>query len=264
MEDSMREFAEVFGLDSTESEEQLEDENVEGTDEAEETEDDSEETVEESDESEESEEEEDSDSNEEASNKSRSQQNFAFAKLRSENKELNKVLRDVGQILGLDSGADSSKILDGVKQAVLQQKAKDQGVPVETLQKIAELENLVEENRRIKLEKDTSERFTELIDEFNLSEEQVNAFTSYLIENNLNPLEGIPVDLKAEYLKLHWSEMLKAAKDEAVQSEVKRREKAAKHSGGGVPSKKGDASNPGDYEISSVKELDAFFNKRDL
>lgn len=267
MADEMRDFAEAFGLGVPESEDPTDDIDEDTSEE--ETEDiDTEETEdvdeEQSDEEEpESEEQPDSVDN---SQKSRSdaQMNYKFAQLRSQNRELTKVLQSVGSILGLDKNASGVDLINGVKQAVLQQQAKDQGIPIETLEKISQLENLVEENNRIKLEKDTTQAFNELIEEFDLSPSQVQDFTTHLIDSNLNPLEGKDVDLKAEYLKLHWQDMLQAAKDSAVESENKRREKVKNHAGGGVPDKKGGISKDGDYEISTVADLESFLSKQSL
>lgn len=263
MADEMREFAEAFGLDApveeetdSETEEEVEDEQVD-----EETEEESEDESEDSEEEESEEEESEEESKE---TKSKAQANYAFAQLRQQNKQLTSVLRDVGKLLGLDSNADNNAIVEGVKQAVLQQNAKNQGVPVETLEKISQLESLVEENERIKLEKQTSDDFTDLIEEFDLDADALNEFTQYLIDNDLNPLEGKVVDLKAEYLKLHWAEMLEAARDEALESDQKRREKAKNHSGGGAPEKKGDVSKDGDYAISSMADLNDFLSKQNL
>lgn len=261
MADDMRDFAEAFGLEPMEPEEPetpVEDEpeepgepeEPEGGEEDSEGDDDGD--------SEEEPEEQPKDS------KSKAQANYAFAQLRQQNRQLTNVLRDVGKLLGLDGNAGNEDIVEGVRQAVLQQNAKNQGVPVETLERISQLESLVQENERIKLEKQTSEDFTNLIDEFSLTAEQLNEFTQYLIENDKNPLEGKAVDLKAEYLKLHWAEMLESARDEAVESDQKRREKAKNHSGGGVPDKKGDVSKEGDYAISSMSELNDFLSKQDL
>lgn len=263
MADEMREFAEAFGLEPPEPEEPetpVEDEPGEPEDPEEEPED-----GEENPEGEEDEPEEDGESGEQPKGtRAKAQANYAFAQLRQQNKQLTNVLRDVGKLLGLDGNAGNDAILEGVRQAVLQQNAKNQGIPVETLEKISQLENLVEENERIKLEKQTSDDFTDLIDEFDLDADQLSEFTQYLIENGLNPLDGKAVDLKAEYLKLHWAEMLESARDEAIESDQKRREKAKNHSGGGVPDKKGDVSKDGDYAISSMSELNDFLSKQDL
>lgn len=270
MAEEMKDFAEAFGLDYSdglEEQEQVDDQDsieqeteVEDLDSDESNNDENEES-----EGEEQSEEEPGVEQEPQESRAASQSNYKFAQLRMRNKELTNVLKQVGEILGLDVNTNNNDaIVDGVKQAVLQQQAKNQGIPVETLQKITQLEHLVEENERIKLEKNTSESFTELIDEFNLSGEQLNEFTNYLIQNDMNPLEGKQVDIKGEYLKLHWSDMLQAAKDEAVASEQSRREKATNHSGSGVPDKKGDVSKQGDYQISSVAELNDFLGKQNL
>lgn len=261
MAEEMRDFAAAFGLDYSDSEEPTD----EPTEDIEEEETDEVVDEEESEEPEEEEEgEEEPEPEEPQKPKADAKMNYKFAQLRQQNKELTNVLKDVGSILGLENVSDSSAIVEAVKQAVLEQKAKNQGIPVETLQKITQLENLVEENNRIKLEKDTTQSFQELIDEFSLSTDQINEFTQYLIENDLNPLEGKAVDIKAEYLKLHWAEMLTAAKDSAVQAENERREKAKNHAGGAAPSKKGGLDNKEGYEISSMADLDAFLKKQTL
>lgn len=266
MADEMRELGEVFGLDPIDEAEpdetEEEDLSEENQDEAEEQEDEEDGTEE--DESEEDESEEEPDKKSKGKDKKTAQQNFKFAEMRQQNKRQTELLKRLGKAIGLDDGTDVDTISAKVEEMLLERQAKETNIPVETLQRINQLESLVQENQQIKLEKETTEAFTSLIERYDLDEDEVNAFTQYLIDNDKNPLDGKSVDLEAEYLKLHYEDLVKAAVDEALSSENQRKEKAKKHAAGKVSEKKGGISKDGEYQIDSVRELNDFLSDKDL
>ena len=270
MADEMRELGEVFGLDPIDEAEpdETEEEDIPEEDEgeAEEQEDEEDETEEDESDDEESddESEEEPDKKSKPKDKKKAQQNFKFAEMRQQNKKQTELLKRLGKAIGLDEGTDVDTISAKVEEMLLERQAKETNIPVETLQRINQLESLVQENQQIKLEKETTEAFTSLIERYDLDEDEVNAFTQYLIDNDKNPLDGKPVDLEAEYLKLHYEDLVKAAVDEALSSENQRKEKAKKHAAGKVSEKKGDISKDGDYQIDSVRELNDFLSDKDL
>lgn len=261
-DEELRDFEETFGISSEEPEEP--EEETEEPEETDETESDEAENTEESEETEPEEEEEKPVETKPASKKG-SKQNFKFAELRNQNKKQNEVLQEIGKLLGLDSGTSIDDIANKVEEALVAKESKDKGIPVETLQEIRQLRSIAEENRQIKLEKEVTEAFTSLVEKYSLSEEQLLEFSDYLVENNMNPLNG-EIDVKyigPIYQSLHSDDLIQAAVDKALADDKERREKAKSKSASGVPAKKGDVDTgkSGDYEIDSIAALDSFLAK---
>ena len=119
---------------------------------------------------------------------------------------------------------------------------------------------MLQENNRIKLENKVQEDFSVLIDKHKLDEAAVNEFTTYLIENGKNPIVDSNVDIEAEYLKLHYNDMIKAAVDEALAKETARQKKVEEKAASGAPK----GQDKGEQKITTVKELDNLFANMEL
>lgn len=261
-EEIMSEFENLFGSDKPDEEETPVEEN-------ENEEPSSEESVEKADETEKSDEEgnttEDDkpveDSQPPAEEKKQSKQNYAFAEQRLQIKKNEQFIRSLGKLIGFDDNASVSEIQDKVKEVLLEKEARDNNIPIELAKRLDRAEELIQENDRIKLEKKVQEDFSELIDKHNLDEGAVNEFTQYLIDNDKNPMTGKAVDLEAEYLKLHFQDMIDSAVADALAKEESRKKKVEEKAASGVPKGAGDK---GESKISSVKELDDLFANMDL
>lgn len=190
-----------------------------------------------------------------------SRQNHAFAEQRVQIKKQNDFIRKVGKLVGFDYSTNTDEILEKVNEALLEKESKEQNIPVDILKRLERAESLIQENDQIKLEKHVTEAFTDLIEEHNLSKEEVDEFTNYLIDNGKNPMVDANVDLQAEYLKLHYKDMVKAAVDEALAKEGERKKKVDEQASSSVGTSPGDKD---EAKISSVKELDDLFAGMDL
>lgn len=263
------EFEELFGGGNEPDEEEAaeEEETTTEEDSEESTEDTSEETEEDGeDDSEESEDEEDESEDESetasASKPSKqAKQNHAFAEQRLQIKQNEQFIRDIGKLIGFDSSASLSDIQDKVKEVLLEKEAKDNNIPVDIMKRLDRAEALIQENDRIKLEKKVTEDFSELIDKHNLSEEDVQEFTAYLIDNGKNPMLDPGVDIASEYLKLHYEDMVKKAVDAALAKEEARQKKVEEKAASATSKSAADKE---ETKISSVKDLDDVFAKVDL
>lgn len=254
-------FAGSEGSDETETEET----ETEETTEEETTEDTTDTTETETDESEEEEEdasEDESEAQKETKPSSQqAKQNHAFAEQRLQIKQQEQFIRSIGKLIGFDEKAPIKDIQEKVKEALLEKEAKDKNISLEVAKKLDWAEEMAQENERIKLEKKVTEDFSELIDKHNLSKEEVDEFTEYLMENNKNPMLDPSIDIASEYLKLHYDDMVKAAVAEALAKETARQKKAEEKAASSVS--KG-AAEKGDAKITSVKELDALFDTMEI
>lgn len=258
------EFAALFGgSEEPEEEEVLDDELDEDEEEAEDLDDDaddeSEEDVDE-DEEEDSEDEEDEEEEEE-SDRQRSKANYAFAEQRKKIKEQEAFIKAVGKLVGFDTNASQEDIIAKVQEALYEKESKETNVSVELLKRIEQAESLIQENQQIKLEKQVTESFTDLIEKHDLTKEEVDEFTQYLIDNDKNPMLDPNVDLESEYLKLHYDDMVQAAVEAALDKERKRKKKVDENSPSPAP--KGN-SDKDENKLTTVKDLDDLFASIDL
>lgn len=190
-----------------------------------------------------------------------SKQNYAFAEQRLQIKKNEQFVRNLGKIIGFDDKATVDEIQDRIKEVLIEKTAKENNISVDLAKRLDLAEEALQENHRIKLEKKVQEDFSELIDKHNLDEAAVNEFTTYLIENGKNPMVDQNVDLEAEYLKLHFNDMIQAAVTEALSKEAERQKKVEEKAPSSVSKSPTDK---GEQKISSVKELDDLFANMDL
>lgn len=251
------EFEELFGGGGSEDEDEKEDQtDKEDTSEDESDETDDEEEEEEDDEDEEKEDDDDESSKESAQVK---KQREAFYLMRKQNKAQEKLIQGLGKVLGFDSKASQDEIMNKVQELITQKEAKEQNVPVEILQRMQDLEQKLQEKDSKEYESKVTAELTELIQEFELDDDELNSFIHKLVEEGKNPLEVEGVDLKGEYLKLHYEDLMEKAAQEAVEKEQARKEKAANHSSGTLPGKGGSDTKP-DGKINTVGDLDKYFD----
>ena len=90
------------------------------------------------------------------------------------------------------------------------------------------------------------------------SEYITDLFTDELIKQGKNPFDGVEVDLESEYLKLHHSEIVQKAVDDALKADKDRRKKADNHAANTPPGKGGDDDTV--EEITTVSDLDKYFD----
>ena len=190
-----------------------------------------------------------------------SKQNYAFAEQRLQIKKNEQFIRSLGKLIGFDEKASVDEIQEKIKDALIEKEARDNNISVDLARRLDRAEELIQENDRIKLEKKVHEDFSELIDKHNLGKDQVDEFTTYLIEEGKNPLLDPNVDIESEYLKLHFQDMIDAAVSDALAKEEARKKKVEEKAASGAP--KG-ASDKEEGKITSVKDLDDLFNSTDL
>lgn len=211
-------------------------------------------------EEEESEEEESEEEPESPEDKRKAKQNYAFAQQRQQIKAHEAFMKQLGSLIGM---ADSKpeEIQKKVQEVLLEKQSKEQNVPVELLRRIESAEAIIRENQEIKLQNEVQNSFADLVEEHSLEPEQVEEFTQWLIDNDKNPMEHPEVDIKAEYLKLHYEDLVKAAVEEALNKEQERQDKVKNKSASPTP---GGGGEPGESEIKTVQDLDKLFGSMNL
>lgn len=261
-EEIVAEFEQLFGESSEEDDTTTNDpepssDNDEPISEESKSEESESEEVEETDETEKSD-----DKDEQEADSKAQKANEAFAALRARNKAQERLLQRFGKVFGFDTKDDPDQIMDKINAVLTEKEAKDQNIPVEVLNRLQELETIVKEKESNDRQAQVQDSLMDVASEFELDGDQLRQFTKHLIDKDLNPLEK-DVDLKAEYLKLHWKDMLDSAKNNAIEEENERKKKAENNSASAAPAKKSDDSGGSDKKITTVKDLDAFLEGLD-
>jgi len=197
---------------------------------------------------------------EEPEDKKKAKQNYAFAQQRQQIKAQEKFIKNLGKLIGME-GAKTEEIQNRIQEVLLEKQSKEQNVPVEILQRLEKAEAIVLENQEIKLQNQVQNAFADLVERHSLEPEQVEEFTQYLIDNDRNPMEHPEVDIAAEYLKLHYEDLVKAAVDSALNKEKERQDKVKDKSPTATPGGGGD---PVETKIETVADLDKLFSSMDL
>ena len=193
-----------------------------------------------------------------AADNKQKQQNHAFAQLRTQVKQQSDLIKQLGEAIGLEKGTDVNTIADKVKEVLLLKQSKDTNIPVEFLKQFDEMKTIINENKTLKLQQDLTNSLNALSEKYALSEEQLLSFTDELIKQGKNPFDGVEVDLESEYLKLHHSEIVQKAVDDALKADKDRRKKADNHAANTPPGKGGDDDTV--EEITTVSDLDKYFD----
>ena len=193
-----------------------------------------------------------------AADNKQKQQNHAFAQLRTQVKQQSDLIKQLGEAIGLEKGTDVNTIADKVKEVLLLKQSKDTNIPVEFLKQFDEMKTIINENKTLKLQQDLTNSLNALSDKYSLSEEELLAFTDELIKQGKNPFDGVEVDLESEYLKLHHSEIVQKAVEDALKADKDRRKKADNHAANTPPGKGGDDDTV--EEITTVSDLDKYFD----
>ena len=253
----IEEFEGLFGLTEESTDTDTDSEPNETETEVTETETETEPTETETDSETDSETENETETEAAADNKQK-QQNHAFAQLRTQVKQQSELIKQLGEAIGLEKGTDVNTIADKVKEVLLLKQSKDTNIPVEFLKQFDEMKTIINENKTLKLQQDLTNSLNALSDKYALSEEQLLAFTDELIKQGKNPFDGVDVDLESEYLKLHHSEIVQKAVDDALKADKDRRKKADNHAANTPPGKGGDDDTVD--EITTVSDLDKYFD----
>lgn len=264
------EFAELFGgaqetdeepADTEETDDTAEDETVEETDDTAEETSDEEEGQDEEDNADDNVDTESEPSGKDSVTSKQSKQNHAFAELRTQNKQNEQFIRSLGKLVGLDNKSSVDDIKDKIKEVLIAKEAKDNNISIDLARRLDAYESDREELAKVKLEKKVQEDFSDLIDRHNLSDEDVQEFTTHLIEHGKNPMLDQSVDIEAEYLKLHYNDMVESAVQAALAKEEARKKKIDEKAPSPAPKGAGDK---GESKISTVKDLDKLFDEMEL
>lgn len=182
----------------------------------------------------------------------------AFAAMRVELSNKNKLLEGVATVLGLDPKQKDS--MDQLQTKLNEALAKKQGVPVETLERLNRLEQL-EQQRNIEAVRNSAfQGFQAVKVKFNLNDTELQDFANSLLADGKNPFV-VPLDLVTEYKLKNFDRLLEQARNQGTQDEINRSAKANNNASTPNP-KNGGGTNNEPEKITTVKQLNDWFNQK--
>ena len=182
--------------------------------------------------------------------------NFAFGKMRTEISQLTELLGKVAKANGVEY-TDSKDLVAKLNDDAIQKMAQRQNVPVELLQ---EIEALRQDSAQLKAQQRRDAAaigFQQVMDTYNLTQEQLKEFAVELDNKGKNPFEQ-PVDLLAEYKMMHYDDILQAAVKSAVEEALKKDSAATQSSS--TPAQQQGGNGGENQKITTVAGLTALLN----
>ncbi|MCQ2968539.1 MAG: hypothetical protein MJ191_00180 [Clostridium sp.] len=191
-------------------------------------------------------------------NQDNTKQAQAFAFMRSELNQKNKMLNDVAVVLGLDPKSKDS--MAQLQTKLTEALAKQQGIPSEILEKLNRLETLENERNIETIRNNAFNGFQQVKSKFGLNDQELEEFANELVRDGKNPFTQ-SVDLLTEYKLKNFDKLLEQAKQQGIQAEMERASKASKNAS--TPSKThGGAEKDEPEKITTVKGLTDWFNQQ--
>ena len=185
-------------------------------------------------------------------------QHQAFAAMRVELSQKNKMLEDVATVLGLDPKSKDS--MDQLQTKLTEALAKKQGIPVETLERLNRLEQMEQQRNVEQIRNNAFTGFQRVKTQFGLNDNQLQEFANELVADGKNPfLQSL--DLVTEYKLRNFDRLLEQARNQGSQAEIERAAKAQNNAS--TPgNKKGGTADQEPDKITTVKELNNWFNQQ--
>lgn len=178
--------------------------------------------------------------------------NAAFAKMRTENKQLRDTMSRIGNILGVTDSSPEA-LIKGLNDKILEFNSQQSHVPIELLRDLEQTKSRLAEYEQSSLREQALIAFQKVKDNYGLSNKQLEAFAQQLNEQGINPFQSA-VDLDREYWNLNRESLVKQIKDQTEREVLAKQAHAAAHST--TPSKNTGGQTP-TTPTGSIAALDA-------
>ena len=182
----------------------------------------------------------------------------AFAAMRVELAQKNKMLENVASVLGLDFKTKDS--MDQLQTKLNEALAKKQGLPVETLERLNKLEAMEEQRNIEQVRNNAFLGFQNVKNTFKLTDDDLQNFANELVADGKNPFIT-EMDLMSEYKLRNFDKLIEKAKEQGIQSEIQRASKAQNNASTPGNTTGGNTDDSTD-KVNSVKELNEWFSKQ--
>ena len=190
-------------------------------------------------------------------NNQMNKQSQAFAAMRVELSQKNKMLENVATVLGLDPKSKDS--MNQLQNKLTEALAKKQGIPTETLERLNRLEEMEQQRNVEQVRNNAFLGFQKVKTQFKLTDDELQSFANELVTDGKNPFVT-PLDLVTEYKLRNFDKLLEKAKAQGAQDEIARAAKA--NNNASTPSKKqGGSADTAPDKITTIKQLNDWLNQ---
>lgn len=186
--------------------------------------------------------------------------NAAFAKMRVENTQMAKTIKQIAQALGINH-ADMGAVLAELQGAAVNKLAQANQISPEVYQ---ELEENRERLQQLQLQQNlqlAKEKFIGLQEEFGLTQDELMNFLNLLDTNGINVIQDPSIDVGLLYVRYNHTAMIEKAAQKAREEALKQDNKANQSST--TPSKQSGKPPEDDSDrIESIDGLNALLGDR--
>lgn len=184
-------------------------------------------------------------------------QNQAFARMRTENAQMQKAMAMMAQVLGVNPNQPMDQLAAQLQSQAMGAIAKANNMDPAILQRLDQLEAINAEYTRVKLENEVTNTLNNIGAKYGATEDDLVAFVETLIEDGYD-VAAPGADIESEFIKRNFSAINQRSIDKAIQAEQHR---SAKGSGASKPlNKQGQEDNSETHDINTVEDLDKFFS----
>ena len=187
------------------------------------------------------------------------QQQYAWAEMNKQNKQLTKMLGNIAQAQGIEF-KNNKELYEKMGSLSIEQLSKKTGVPVELMTEIEAMRNDTEQWKQERAQQQAEQGFAKIATDYGLNEKDLLAFADELDQKGLNPFTQTNVDVEATYKQLHMEEIIEKRVAVAVEKALKRSDAADTHSS--VPNRKQGSGNGGKLteKVDTVSKLSEFLS----
>lgn len=189
-----------------------------------------------------------------------SKANVAFARMRTQNKQMQQTLARLGGMLGVES-EDPDALINALTGKMQEFEAKQTQIPLALLQRLEAAERYMASQDEQRIGDAARIGFQKVKDTYKLTDAQLNEFAVKLRDAGKNPFTQA-IDLMQEYKLMYFDTLMQQARDEAAAAATKRQQKAKEHST--APSKTQGSVGGGASSVSSVAELSQLLTKNNF
>lgn len=189
-----------------------------------------------------------------------SKANVAFAKMRTQNKQMQQTLSRLGGMLGVES-EEPDALINALTSKMQEFEAKQTQIPLALLQRLEAAERYMASQDEQRIGDAARIGFQKVKDTYKLTDNQLNEFAVKLRDAGKNPFTQA-IDLMQEYKLMYFDTLMQQARDEAAAAATQRQQKAKEHSTS--PNKAQGSVGGGASSVSSVSELSQLLAKNNF
>lgn len=186
-------------------------------------------------------------------------QNQAFARMRTQNAQMQKTMQRMAQVLGLDPSLPPEQLASVLQQQSTTALARRNNIDPAILNRLDELEARDARYRQMEYESNAKNAFMTIQERFGATPEDLQYFVQDLVQSGYD-MAAPGANLVTEFINRNFDAIVQFKVDAAVRAE---QERSTKASGASKPSTKQGQSKQttnNDVEVNSVEDMEDYLN----